>query len=199
MEPMEHELGRNAYPRSASQSVEAGGIRPQHRGSAFSLIEVVIATAIFAGAVTVLFALLTATLRDATGAADTQTALRLPDAIEVTLREIAAREGLAGLAARIPTDEASGDRGFLLVATRDGESVRRPGSTSGGAATLDAYYLIDLRRFPTGALAFDAARTVLPLHVRVSWPYQVPASDGPAAPVAFDKRQSVAFNLTVGN
>lgn len=172
---------------------------PRRRGSlAFSLLEVVIATALFAGAVTVLLALLASTLGDAADAADVQTALRLPGAIEVTLRELVARDGLPALATRIPADATAADRGFLLVATRAGESVRAADSPSGGAAGADAYFLIDLRRFPAGPLGFDAGRAVLPLQARVSWPYRVRTPEGLAAPVAWAQRRSVTFNVAVG-
>lgn len=161
------------------------------RLSAFSLIEVVIAVAIFAGAVTVLLALLASTLRDSSDAADVQTALRLPGAVEVALREIAAREGLPALAGHIPVMDVSADRGLLLVATREGEFVRLAGDTQ----IRGEYFLIDVRRFGAGPLAFATERTVLPLQVRVSWPYRVLTPDGLAAPVAYDARQHVTFNL----
>lgn len=155
----------------------------------------VIAVAIFAGAVTVLLALLASTLRDSSDAADVQTALRLPGAVEVALRETAAREGLPALAARIPLMDASADRGYLLVATREGEFVRLAGAASGGAPLRGEYYLIDVRRFAAGPLAFDAARTVLPLHMRVSWPYRVLVPEGLADPVPSEQRRYVTFNL----
>ncbi len=165
------------------------------RCSAFSLIEVVIAVAIFAGAVTVLLALLASTLRDSADAADAQTALRLPGAVEVTLREVATREGLPTLAARIPVMDASADRGYLLVATREGEFVRLAGAAPGGTQQRNEYFLIDVRRFSAAPLAFDAARTVLPLQIRVSWPYRVLTPDGLTVPVVFDQRRHVTFNL----
>lgn len=164
--------------------------------SGFSLIEVVIATALFAGAVTVLLALLASTLGDAADAADVQTALRLPGAIEVALRERVARDGLPAVAAQIPV-LAVADRGFLLVANREGESVRAADAPGGDAGT-EAYFLIDLCRFPAGSLGFDASRAVLPLQARVSWPYRVRTPEGRAAPVAWAQRRSVTFNLTVG-
>lgn len=168
------------------------------RRLAFSLIEVVIATALFAGAVTVLLALLASTLGDAADAADIQTALRLPGAIEVTLREMAAREGVSAFAARIPGFGAVADRGFLLVASREGDSVRTVDALGGGDAAADAYFLIDLCRFPAGPLGFDAGRPVLPLQARVSWPYRVRTPEGLAAPVALAQRRTVTFNLAVG-
>jgi len=162
---------------------------------AFSLIEVVIAVAIFAGAVTVLLALLASTLRDSSDAADIQTALRLPGAVEVALREAVAREGLPALAARIPLMDAAADRGYLLVATREGEFVRPAGAAPGGTRARSEYFLIDVRRFTAGPLAFDSARTVLPVQVRVTWPYRTLTPDGLAAPVAFGERRQVTFNL----
>lgn len=168
------------------------------RSCAFSLLEVVIATALFAGAVTVLLALLASTLGDAADAADHQTALRMSGAIEVTLREMAAREGLPAFAARIPGFGATVDRGFLLVASREGASVRAAHALGGSDPVADAYFLIDLCRFPAGALGFDAGRPVLPLQARVSWPYRVRTPEGLAAPVAWAQRRRVTFNLAVG-
>lgn len=204
MDTNEHEFRRPARLRASIPHVQAGGptatsvepfvyfrVHSWFHLSAFSLIEVVIAVAIFAGAVTVLLALLASTLRDSSDAADVQTALRLPGAVEVALREISARGGLPALAARVPVMDASADRGLLLVAAREGDFVRLAGDTQ----IRGEYFLIDVRRFGAGPLAFATERTVLPLQVRVSWPYRVLTRDGIAAPVAFDTRQHVTFNL----
>ncbi|MBX3751372.1 MAG: type II secretion system protein [Opitutaceae bacterium] len=191
----------HAVDLSRASSLPPSGPRqvpgPIRKLAAFSLIEVVIAVAIFAGAVTVLLALLASTLRDSSDAADVQTALRLPGAVEVALREIAAREGLPALAGRVPLMDAAADRGFLLVATREGGLVRVAGAEADAAQPHGEYFLIDVRRFAAGPLAFDAARAVLPLQVRVSWPYRVLTPEGLAAPVAFAERRHVTFNLGV--
>ena len=162
---------------------------------AFSLLEVVIAVGIFATAVVTLLALLPATLRESADSLDTQIALRLPGAIETELRRQVATQGFDALAARIPIMNASPDHGELLVATHQGDDVRR--LLVGESPVRDQYFLIELQRFGSGSLAYDPAGAVLALNVRVSWPYRrlTPEGLAPALPAA--ERQHLSFTLAL--
>ena len=162
---------------------------------AFSLLEVVIAVGIFATAVVTLLALLPATLRESADSLDTQIALRLPGAIETELRRQVATQGFDALAARIPIMNASPDHGELLVATHQGDDVRR--LAAGENPVRDQYFLIELQRFGSGSLAYDPAGAVLALNVRVSWPYRLLTPEGlaPALPAA--ERQHLSFTLAL--
>jgi len=172
------------------------GIRsPVSFSPAFSLLEVVIAVGIFATAVVTLLALLPATLRESADSLDTQIALRLPGAIETELRRLVAAQGLDALAARVPVMNASPDRDELLVATHQGDDVRR--LAVGERPVRDQYFLIELQRFGPGPLAYDPAGTVLALNVRVSWPYRrlTPGGLTPALPAS--ERQQLNFTLAL--
>lgn len=149
---------------------------------AFSLLEVVVAIAVAAGGVAVVLALLPGLVRRTEDAADVQTALRLPDAIEAELARAAGGTFPAGLAQR-----------RVLVADKAGAQVRAvPTSAASGSPP---YFYIDVRPFDAGELAYRPSRPVLPLRVRVCWPYAaVVSAGGPDQPGAF---QAVGFVVTL--
>jgi len=183
----------NSKDRSAPQ---VSGLRSQVSPcAAFTLLEVVIAVGIFATAVVTLLALLPATLRESADSLDTQTVLRLPGAIETELHRLVDTHGFDAFAARIPVLNASTDHGELLVAAHQGDDVRR--LAAGESPMRDQYFLIELQRFASGPLAYDPAGTVLPLCVRVSWPYRRLAPEGlpPALPAS--ERHTLTFTLAL--
>jgi prepilin-type N-terminal cleavage/methylation domain-containing protein len=133
-------------------------MRPK-RHHAFSLIEVVVALAIFAGAATVILALLPGLSRRGTDAADRLAAQRLPAAVRLELARLASG-GLAALAAQVPYLEDSAP-GLVLAAARNGARV---------AAGEESFFRIECRRFPTGPLAYLDGDAMLVVAVRVTWP-----------------------------
>ncbi len=159
----------------------------------YSLIEVVLATGIVAVGVVTMLGLLAGMSRQLAEADEWQTAGRMPEAVAVELNGLARQMGLEGLAAAIPVMTTGETSGFLLVAGRDGSGIHP--LVSGDTGERDAYFLIEVKRFPAGDLAFSPESMVLPVNVRVSWPYRVglpePRTVSPA------ERQHFFFNLAV--
>lgn len=172
-------------------------LRHRRRATAFSLVEVVIATGIFAVAVTVILALLPALVRQAGNSTDTLAALRLPDAIALELQRVAATGGFDALAAQARPMTAPLPTTLLLVASRTDGRVQLLDYLPPSADQLPAdeqYLLIEVWQFTQPSLAFDSTAAGLALHVRVSWPYRLPGS---AAITPAVQREQVAFNLSL--
>ena len=163
----------------------------------FSLIEVVIATGIFAVAVTVTVALLPSLARQSTDSADTLAAQRLPDNLCVELQRLAVGN-FNGLAATVPVMAAPLANGFDFVATRDGSRLHSATYLPPVGRTLipqeDQYFAVEVWRFVQAPLSYDSATAVLPLYVRVSWPYRNP---GNATPTALADRNQLTFTIAI--
>ena len=91
---------------------------------------------------------------------------------------------------------SAADEGLLFVAARDGSQVR-PANTAESPAR-EQFFLIEVRRFAAGELAYQPGSAVLPLTVRVSWPYRqmTPAGLTPVTP--FAERENISFSLAIG-
>jgi hypothetical protein len=162
---------------------------------AFSLIEVIVAIGIFAGAVAVTIGFMAALSRQAADSMDGLTVQRLPDRLKVELERLAA-SGFDNLAGRIPPSAVPLDNGFRLVASRDAAEVQSLGYLPpAGAIPADAqYYLVECWRFPSEPLAYHGQKAFLALHVRVSWPYRLP---GVTAPVSLQDRSQFIFTSSL--
>lgn len=154
----------------------------------FSLIEVVIAIAVVAGGLTVMLALLPSMVRNSSDAADTHVALRLPDAVHVALKQ-EMRGTFVTFANNI---QASG---IDFVAEKDGTNVRNDATNDDPVRSR--YFLIEVRGFDTGNLAYSSGDAVLVMHVTVSWPYRVLSGGGLLPAVEAKDRQSITFNLAL--
>jgi prepilin-type N-terminal cleavage/methylation domain-containing protein len=121
----------------------------------FSLIEVVLAAAIFAVAVTSVLALLPLGVRQAAAARDLQAAAGLGDAVRLEVQRRVASADYGSFAA------------LQLVASRDGSGVR-PYDSSQPAG--DAYFLVDVVPYGRTPLQYAATTPLLVLSARVSWP-----------------------------
>lgn len=167
------------------------------RRAGFSLIEVVIAAGIFAVAVTATLALLPALTRQATDSADALTAQRLPDSLRIELQRLAA-ENFDGLAVVVPVMAAPLASGLDFAATRDGSRLNSltylPPGASAQIAAADQYFQVEVWRFSQSPLSYDATAAVLPLYVRVSWPYRNPGSATPTAPA---DRSQLTFTVAL--
>ena len=137
---------------------------------AFSLIEVVIAVALFASTVTVILALLPGLSRQGTETADRLAAQRLPDAIKLELTRLAAH-GFDALAAQIPVMNTPLADGLPLVATRNGARITVRDSVPSTIREEERFYAIECWQFPDAPLGYVAGDQTLALLVRVSWPY----------------------------
>ena len=155
------------------------------RKRAFSLIEVVIAVGIFAVAVATILAMLPSTTKQAAGSRDIQTAARLPDAVRVELQRLAPNMAAFASFAASPRN---------LVATRDGTAVR----VLDADITREQYFLIEVAPFTDAALRYDAAKPILVLRIRVSWPYQPMGPNGTLLPATeASNRDQFSFNISL--
>ena len=144
--------------------------------------------------VTAVLGLLPALARQGADDADVQTALRLTDAIQLALAQ-RATAGFGALADAIPEMSADLESGLKLVARRDGTVVRWLDPDE--APFQDQYFLIVVRRFSTGPLAYVPPSACLAVNARISWPYRplTPAGRPPPSPGV--GRQAVSLNLAV--
>ncbi len=159
-------------------------VSPRSAVRAFSLIEVIIAVALFVGTVTVILALLPGLARQTTYTTDRLAAQRLPDAVRVELTRAARAGGLDALAARMPVMGDFSSREFMLAASRTGAGVQAVDDPSVGAGLIpvsERYFQVDCRRFSDGALRYESGQSVLALYVNVSWPYQANAAPAEAS------------------
>ena len=164
------------------------------RARAFSLIEVIIAVALFATSVIVIIALLPSLARQSAESMDLLAAQRLPDALKVELTRLAA-SNYDGLAGEIPVMPAPLTGGLAFVADREAARLQSRDylmPTSGQLIGSEQYFLVECWRFPDEPLRFDNQKGFLALAVRVSWPYRLP---GTSAPTAESARSQ--FMLTV--
>jgi len=171
-------------------------MRPTGPLRAFSLIEVIVAVAVFAGAVAVILALLPGLANRGAETADRLTAQRLPEALRVELKRWAT-PGVEVLAAQTPLLGPSPADGLAFVASRDGVRLQprdNPGSGAGPMPEAEQYFLVECWRFSDGALRFDPATGALALTVRVSWPYRTPGSTAGSAP---ESRHELMFVVGV--
>jgi prepilin-type N-terminal cleavage/methylation domain-containing protein len=163
----------------------------------FSLIEVVIAAGIFAVAVTVILALLPSLTRQTADSADTLSAQRLPDNLRVEVQRLATGN-FNGLAGAVPVMTVPLISGLAFVASRDGarlhSTVYLPPAANAVIPADDQYFAVEVWRFNEGTLAYDSTVPVLPLYVRVSWPYRNPGS---GMPTALADRSQLTFTVAI--
>jgi len=159
----------------------------------FSLVEVIIAVGIFSVAVVGTLGLLPALTRSVAESADALVAQRLPGALESELRRSAAEAGFDTLATSIPIATTPLENGTAFVASRDGARLVPIADSASLIAAGDAYYLVELWRFPAEPLAFAAGSAVLALRARVSWPYRL----GTDSVTPLGGRRQFSFNLAI--
>lgn len=163
-----------------------------NRVRAFSLIEVVFAIGLTAGTLVVIIGLLGRQGRQSNDATDLVVASQLADGVRVELVRLARHQGFDGFAAGIPVMSHAVDEGLLLVADRHGMFLQP--LTTGAPVDGMGYFLVEIRRFPDGQLAYEPVGAVLPINARISWPYQ----PGPSGVIiAAADRSSFSFNLAL--
>jgi len=164
----------------------------------FTLIEVVVAVALFAVAVTAMLGLLPSVTQVSGRSTDTMNALRLPDAVRVELRRMATAGGVDALGEETKPFTTPLPDTCLLVATRDASRVAalnyQPPASPDQIEAAAQYFMIEAWRFNEAPLAFAPGDAVLALHIRVSWPYRVPGS---LAVTPATEREHVDFNLAL--
>lgn len=195
---MDSRSANTAWPRSLTVAPVSSMRRTRLRSRAFSLVEVVIAVGIFAGAVAIVLALLPSIGRQAAASGDSLVAQRFPDALGVELRRLATGGGFDALVARAPVASAPLDGGLAFVASRDGARLHSLDYLAPAKADAlpeaEHYFLVEVWRFPSAPLAYDPRGAVLPLMVRVSWPFR---ALGPTATIALADRSQLTFNTAI--
>lgn len=165
---------------------------------AFSLVEVVIAVGLFASAVAVVLALLPALVSQTAAASESLVAQRLPDPLHLELQRLATTGGFDALAARAPLAATPLSGGLAFVASRDGARLHAldylPPTAAETLPEAAQFFLIEVWKFPSGPLVYDSTGAVLPLTIRVSWPYRAPGS---AVVVAAASRSQLTFNTAL--
>ena len=140
----------------------------------FSLVEVVIAVGIVAGSVAVVLSLLPSLIRQSGDSADLLVAQRMPDAVHLELERQATTGGFDALANAVPVMSAPLENGWALVATADGLRLATIAASGSEAIAADEqHFLVECWRFAQPPLSFEATAAVLPVYVRVSWPYRI--------------------------
>tara|TARA_B100001123_G_C14959355_1_gene887011 strand:- start:51 stop:563 length:513 start_codon:yes stop_codon:yes gene_type:complete len=132
---------------------------------AFTLLEVIIALAVFGFVVTGLLAFLPWAIDGKGNIKDFNTACAMPDAIQVELERM-------GFNAVEDATDPGGD-GLYLVVRRDGVDVRFE-QAAADIPQSERYFLIRCLQFDSGnRLAHDPANGWLALQVDIQWPYKV--------------------------
>jgi hypothetical protein len=168
------------------------------RFRAFSLLEVVIAIGVFAGAIAVILSLLPALGAQAASSRDALAAQRLPDALRIELQRLAANGGFDALASRVPGANESRENGLGFVASRDAARLHARDylvpETPAVLPSAEQFFLVEVWRLSSGPLHFDAGGDVLPMSARVSWPYRAP---GVSATEDGVHRSELSFNVSI--
>ena len=162
--------------------------------SGFSLVEVILAVGIFAFAVPVSLALLSALGRQGAIGAEMLVAHRLSDSIRVELDRLA-RTDFESFASAMPVMTSPAGPGLALVATRDGYRQHARDYPPPGVSIplAERYFLIECWRFGEEPLRFVSGKAYLAVAVRVTWPYQL--SNGTAA--AREAQSGVTFTVVL--
>ena len=150
----------------------------------FSLIEVVIALALFSTSVVVILALLGSVAGRSKEVAESAVALNLPAAVESALRT-KGNNTIAGIRSFI--DGANPH----LIANYQGSQINV--GSGNEDKFVDAYFRIDFSEMD--ATEIDSiSELMVPLLVTVSWPYK---SVGSTSPTKLGDRSSVSFTLAI--
>jgi prepilin-type N-terminal cleavage/methylation domain-containing protein len=170
----------------------------------FSLIEVVIAVGIFAGAVVVILALFGPLNRSIGEVADTSRAARLAEAINAELLRIRdVQAPTSGTKLDAVAALVNGGTILRLVASTDGSHVVWETNAANdpvtgsppGIALRDRYYLIEVRAQPAPLNYTAGTSAFLALTATIKWPYQVATGPGAGDATAADLTQAQTLLL----
>jgi prepilin-type N-terminal cleavage/methylation domain-containing protein len=160
----------------------------------FSLIEVVVAVAVFAIAVVSVLLVLPTLARQTSESADLLVVQGLPSAIRSEMKRLAA-SGFDAFAASLPVMMPAPTEGYRMVGARDGVRLTSLTADNGEVSESEHYFLIELWRFNAPPLGFVGGQNgALAVHVRVSWPYRLP---GAANATGLAEREQVTFAIAI--
>lgn len=165
--------------------------RPQFRHSrrGLSLVEVLVAVAICAGAVIAVVALFGPTERGLRDAADRRTAVRLVERVETELRRAGFTAVVAAVADGAELELVVRADGSQPVLAADADNDPAAGAL-GGTPTEERYFRVGVSR----AAQPSSSAACLVLEVRVSWPFRLPP-DGASTPEA--QRSELRFHTAL--
>ena len=170
----------------------------RHGGRGFSLFEVIVAVGIFGAAITIMLSLLPALIVSAGKTSDTFVAVRLPDAVELELQQVALAGGFDALASQISRLADPLPATLRLAADRAIERVRTldylPAIEAEQIPTASRYFLIEVWRVPAPPLEYSVSGAGIAVQVRVSWPFFSPGASL-ANPIS--AREQIVFNLAL--
>jgi len=170
-----------------------GGLKP-FASRAFSLIEVVIAVAVFAGAIVAILGLLGPLMQNTREVLDSATAARLADSVDAELERLV-RDPNFGF--EWVEEQTSGEDFIELFGLQDGSYIvvadaAKNDPVTGkprGILARDRYFRIVIRQLDAPA----SSDTFLALSIRAEWPYAVPAGEN-GVTTDETERQWFAFN-----
>ncbi|MEX2381214.1 MAG: hypothetical protein WD490_02430 [Opitutales bacterium] len=177
---------------------------------AFSLVEVVLATALFALTIVAVIGLLGPSSKAVSHVLETNVATRLADGVNAELQRVST-VGANGFNNMVVQPTGAG-RGIVLYATRDGETVVLgrfadeidPVTSQPRIAERNRYYKIEVRQLEGETLAYRSGAPYINLSVRVIWPHRIPSGPQSANPamdpsteVEPSKQSLAAFNTTI--
>jgi len=165
------------------------GPRRANPPAAFSLIEVVVAVAVFAGAIVAILGLMGPLLQNTREVLDSATAARLADSIDTELDRLVGALGFDEV--RTATE---GTNAIVMFGVQDGSYIvvadaveNDPGTGKPrGILARDRYFRIVIRQLDAPA----SSDTFLPLSIRAEWPFNTPAG----VETAETERNWFAFN-----
>ena len=143
----------------------------------------------------VILAMLPSMARQVSESTDTQTALRLADAVQSQLRGETVAGKLDALVSHIPVMDKNADSGRLYVAEHDGSNLRLLNANE--SPLHEQYFLIDVRRYSQASLAYDPAQDFLTVNIVVTWPYRLFMSTTLTVATAAQDRQQETFNVVI--
>lgn len=174
----------------------------RRESAGFSLMEVVIATGVFAFAIVAVIGLMGTPSRSAREVIDSDVAARLAEATDEQLKDFVrlATNGFDDL------DDATAPGELVVYATVDGSRIQleqraeEPAPPAEGATATAAedipvgeqYFLLEISQLVSPPPAPDP-KPYLALQVRVQWPYKLP--DGTEAQAT--QRSSFSFNTAI--
>jgi len=141
----------------------------QSHRTGFTLIEVIIALAVFGFLIGSLLAFLPWAVEGVGKIRDYNVAYGLPDAISVELERIG--YGKVEFETR-GTDPSGNARALKLVASATGDRIEHESTSA--IPLEERYFLVECRRFTSGQLTHDPSNGYLALQVDVQWPYLLP-------------------------
>lgn len=159
----------------------------RREAAGFSLMEVVIATGVFALAIVAVIGLVGVPSRATREVFDSTVAARLAEGVNQELARLAAAVGFPKL-----VEDTTPSKELFVYATADGSRLVESSLADladVGVPSVERYFLLEIMQLSAPAPT-DAC---LPLQIRVQWPYMLP--DGREA--GETQRSSFSFNTAI--